>query len=210
MMHYISKIHPSGYIERLRDLLTARMELGADKAAIDARIWDTFGETWAVLFTDLSGFSRSVAEFGIIHFMQVIYESQRICAPCIDAHDGVVLKTEGDSMMVLFRHPHKAVDCAIAMQRAARDYNATRSPAEQILLGVGIGYGQLLAIGDLDVYGAEVNAASKLGEDTARAWDILVTDSAAAALGDNPPWPLEAIDTIPPGAKAAYRVGYTL
>jgi class 3 adenylate cyclase len=210
MMHYISKIHPSGYIERLQDLLAARMEPGVDKAAVDARIWDTFGETWAVLFTDLSGFSRAVAEFGIIHFMQVIYESQRIFAPCIDAHDGVVLKTEGDSMLVLFRHPRKAVDCAIAMQCLARDYNATKTPAEQILLCAGIGYGRVLAIGDLDVYGAEVNAASKLGEDTARAWEILVTDSVAAALGDTPPWPLEAIDTIPPGAKAAYRVAYSL
>jgi hypothetical protein len=29
--------------------------------------------------------------------------------------------------------------------------------------------------GDDDVFGAEVNAASKLGEDTAKAWEILVT-----------------------------------
>ena len=52
---------------------------------------------------------------------------------------------------------------------------------------------------------AEVNAASKLGEDTAKAWEILVTDSVAAELTEMPGVQLEQIDTIPPGAKAAYN-----
>ena len=36
---------------------------------------------------NLSGFSRFVAEFGIIHFLQVIHESRRIFGPCIDAEE---------------------------------------------------------------------------------------------------------------------------
>jgi hypothetical protein len=52
-----------------------------DKENIDARIWDLFGEEWCVMFTDLSGFSRGVAKFGIIHFLQTIYESERILIP---------------------------------------------------------------------------------------------------------------------------------
>ena len=39
----------------------------ADLARIDQRIWDLFGEEWAVMFTDLAGFSRQVEAFGIIH-----------------------------------------------------------------------------------------------------------------------------------------------
>jgi len=33
--------------ERLEKLIQLRLSPGADKAAIDARIWDLFGEEWA-------------------------------------------------------------------------------------------------------------------------------------------------------------------
>src|SRR6478672_6560210 len=207
-MQYLSKIHPSGYLDRLQSLIHERLQPGADKEAIDARIWDIFGENWAVLFTDLSGFSRFVAEFGIIHFLQIIHESQRIFEPCIDTHDGVLIKMEGDSMLVIFRQPSKAVACALEMQRVAKAYNVNRIDAEKILLCVGVGYGRILTIGDEDVFGAQVNAASKLGEDTAKAWEILVTDSVADAIQEMPGIQLEKIDTIPPGANGAFKVVY--
>ncbi len=49
-----------GSEDRLWDLVAERAEAGADVATIDRRIWDLFGETWAIMFTDLSGFSRQV------------------------------------------------------------------------------------------------------------------------------------------------------
>ena len=68
-----------------------------------------------------------------------------------------------------------------------------------------------LKIGDADVFGNEVNASSKLGEDTAKAWEILVTDSVKeAAGGDIPGVTFEKIAEIPPGAKGAYKVIYKL
>jgi class 3 adenylate cyclase len=54
------------------------------------------------MFTDLSGFSRNVAKFGIIHFLQTIYESERLLIPIIEDHDGILLKAEGDSLLVIF------------------------------------------------------------------------------------------------------------
>jgi adenylate cyclase len=67
------------------------------------------------MFTDLAGFSRRVAEFGIIHFLQIIHESQRILVLCIEQFDGILLKTEGDSFLVIYRSAARAVDCAVAM-----------------------------------------------------------------------------------------------
>lgn len=209
-IQYFEKIYPSGYLDRLSKLIDERLAPGANKKQIDDRIWDLFGENWAVMFTDMSGFSRFVAEFGIIHFLQIIYESQRIFSPCIDEHDGVLIKMEGDSMLVLFRQPSKAVRCAIDMQRIAKAYNQEKIDAEKILLCVGVGYGKILTIGEHDVFGSEVNAASKLGEDTAKAWEILVTDSVADNLKDLPDISLEKVDTIPPGAKAAFKVIYKI
>ena len=62
--------------ERLRNLIEERVKPGSNKADIDKRIWNLFGENWAIIFTDLSGFSRNTKEFGIIHFLQIIFESE--------------------------------------------------------------------------------------------------------------------------------------
>ncbi len=70
--------------ERLERLMQERLMPGSDKDAIDHRIWDLFGEEWAVICTDLSGFSRNVNDFGVIHFLQTIVESQRIFVPIIE------------------------------------------------------------------------------------------------------------------------------
>ncbi|MBF0120182.1 MAG: adenylate/guanylate cyclase domain-containing protein [Desulfobacterales bacterium] len=194
--------------DRLEKLISDRLKKGSNKEEIDARIWDLFGETWAVMFTDLSGFSRNVAKFGIIHFIQIIYESHRLLIPCIDNHDGILLKKEGDSMLIIFRRAERAIDCAIQMQKVLEEYNNKIIEEEKVLLCIGIGYGLLLKIGDGDVFGGEVNAASKLGEDTAKAGEILVTESMKDALFKRKNLGFEKIEIVPPGAKAAYRLKY--
>ena len=83
------RIGTGASMDRLESLIEERLKPGADTKKIDSRIWDLFGEEWAIMFTDLSGFSRQVAEFGIIHFLQMIYESHRLLVPCIDDHDGI-------------------------------------------------------------------------------------------------------------------------
>jgi adenylate cyclase len=162
------------------------------------------------MFTDLSGFSRRVAEFGIIHFIQTIHESERLLIPVIEDHDGILLKVEGDSFLVIFRNPKKGLQCAIAMQRVLAEYDAGKPEEEKVLLCVGLGYGRMLKIGDADVYGAEVNAASKLGEDTAKAWEILATGSVEAQCRGMPGVGFEKLGESPPGAEAAYKVIYSM
>ncbi|MBI2752514.1 MAG: adenylate/guanylate cyclase domain-containing protein [Betaproteobacteria bacterium] len=195
---------------RLERLMAERLQPGADKERVDQRIWDLFGERWAVMYTDLSGFSRRVAEFGVIHFLQTIYESFQLHAPVIDRHGGFLLKVEGDSLMVIFRNVNEALECAVEMQRVTNRHNAARSAAEKVLLCVGIGYGEMLRIGEGDVFGAEVNAASKLGEDTAKEWEILVTGAVRDAAKLPPGCSFEPIDFVPPGAKAAFKLIYPL
>jgi class 3 adenylate cyclase len=167
---------------RLWRLIEERSKPGADVADIDRRIWDLFGEDWAVMFTDLSGFSRQVERFGILHFLQIIHEHKKLLLPIVESFDGLLIKQEGDSFLILFRRPERAVACAQQLQRACALYNERRTPEEQILLCVGIGFGRVLRIGDADVWGKEVNAASKLGEDTAKSTEILVTEAVREAL----------------------------
>src|SRR3954466_8118196 len=94
---------------RLWTLIKERREAGENSAAVDQRIWDLFGETWAVMFTDLSGFSRQVESFGILHFLQIIWEHKKALDPVLAAHDGILIKTEADSLLVIFRRASSAV-----------------------------------------------------------------------------------------------------
>jgi adenylate cyclase len=196
--------------DALETLISNRVLKGADKAAIDAQIWAEFGETWAVMFTDLSGFSRGVEAFGIIHFLQIIHESYQLFLPCIDRHHGTLLKTEGDSLLVIFPRADDALAAAVAMQAATVSYNKNILPEEQVLLCVGLGFGPMLKIGDVDIYGAQVNAASKLGEDTAQSGEILCTGEFKVEVESEAPTTVgfTSIGAVMNMKTDSYRISY--
>jgi class 3 adenylate cyclase len=193
---------------RLWQMVDERIAAGKDTADVDRRIWDLFGETWAIMFTDLSGFSRQVEAFGILHFLQIIWEHKKLLAPVIAKHDGILIKVEADSLLLIFRKAASAVTCALDMMRVLDDANKGRSEETKILLCVGIGYGPVLRIGDVDVYGQQVNAASKLGEDTARAHEILLTKAAMDAAGAVASTSYERLDVAVAGSSENYRLRY--
>ncbi|MDX1682288.1 MAG: adenylate/guanylate cyclase domain-containing protein [Phycisphaeraceae bacterium] len=191
---------------RLNKLLAGRAEGESDREAIDAKIWELYGERWAVMFTDLAGFSRRSDNFGVIHFLQVIYESFRLYLPVIEEHAGMLQKVEGDSMMVLFRRPASALACARSMMAAGVDYNRDRPEEDQLLLSVGLGWGDVLKFGDQDVYGLEVNVACKLGEELGQPGQIQVSHDFHAAVVDESSVTFEAADAAPLGTEHAWRV----
>lgn len=192
--------------QRLWALIEERSRPDADVAAIDARIWELFGEDWAVMFTDLAGFSRRAERFGIIHFLQIIHEKKRLLVPLIARENGFLVKTEADSFLILFRTPDSALRCAVEMQRACQAISARRVEEEKLLLCVGVGYGRVLRIGAHEVWGSEVNAASKLGEDTAGPDEILVTGSARAALAGS--FALQPTEIAVPGSQDNFALIY--
>ncbi|MDD5377389.1 MAG: hypothetical protein PHH16_04745, partial [Candidatus Gracilibacteria bacterium] len=139
----------------------------------------------------------------------------RLLIPVINDFDGILLKSEGDSLLVIFRNPKKALLASFRMQAVLGKYNLDRLPEEKVLLCLGLGYGRILKIGDADVFGAEVNAASKLGEDTAKAGEILITEnlkkkfeSMTTSNGNkvNTDILFTEIPDVPSGAKKAYRI----
>jgi adenylate cyclase len=170
--------------DELAKLLTARRLPGADRTAIDAAIWVRFGRTQAVMFTDLVGFSRVVEAFGILHFLQLIQESEALFLPLVSAHGGTCLKREGDSLLAVFGTPADALATARAMVAATHAANPGRNPEDRIEVCIGLGYGQVLRVDDDEVWGAEVNAASKLGEEMARGGEVLVTENFRLAVPD--------------------------
>lgn len=193
---------------RLHQLLAERQAHPERQPAIEQQIWAEFGCIQAILYTDLAGFSRGVADFGIVHFLQLILESRQLFLPLVHAHQGRFLKEEGDSLLLLFDNPVQAACCAQAMQHVSHHHNAGRPPEQRIDLCLGLGYGQVLRIGQHDVFGEEVNAACKLGEDVAGPGDILLTAAMRTALLASMP-----ADALPPmperaGWPSVYRLSW--
>jgi class 3 adenylate cyclase len=193
---------------RLWKMIEERSRAGSETAAIDEQIWNTFGQEWAIVFTDLVGFSRQVARFGIIHFLQIIHDTRLLLSPIIEGHGGAFVKIEADSFLLLFPTARAAVECSVAMQHACQQANGDRSPEEQLILCVGVGHGRVLRIDTEDVFGHEVNLASRLGEDTAKANEILATQSARTAAGDLPGVRWEERQVEFAGESACWRAIY--
>ncbi|MBD0369885.1 MAG: adenylate/guanylate cyclase domain-containing protein [Pyrinomonadaceae bacterium] len=162
----------------LNKLLQERNEYPDRAKQIDAEIRETFGETYAVMVMDMSGFSRLTLKHGIIHFLAMIHRMNQITMPTVDEHDGAIIKFEADNAFAIFPDAEPAVDACVDIIKRLEAAN-TMLPEELDMHGkFGIGYGEVLIVQDEDLFGAEVNLASKLGEDLAARNEILLTEAA--------------------------------
>lgn len=141
---------------------------------IDAQIRDRFGATRAIVVLDMVGFSRLTEAAGIMATLAKIQHLQEILVPTLEEQGGQILKLEADNAYALFDSPDLAL--------AATDSLLYRLNRAHLHASIGIGYGELLLVGERDAYGAEMNLASKLGEDIAGPDQILLTAAAYAAL----------------------------
>jgi len=172
-----------GSAAALADLLDLRNEHPERMAAIDAQIRAEFEERHAILVLDMCGFSRLTIRHGIIHYLAMIRRMQKTVLPAIAEGGGRLLKTEADNVFAVFATPLKAVRCAERIQRALELQNRALPEDWDVHVGIGIGFGPLLMVGEHDLFGSEMNLASKLGEDLAQAGDVLVSEAAFARLG---------------------------
>jgi len=166
----------------LKDLLKERNENPERLAEIDKKIWDAFGKTCAVWVLDMSGFSRLTMKYGITHFLAMILRLQEIVLPIIVAEGGRVVKTEADNIFATFNDVSSAVTTSRRVQTELANANKFLPQDWDLYVCIGIGYGEILMVGDDDFYGAEVNYASKLGEDIAESGEIYLTENAYVHL----------------------------
>ena len=71
-----------------------------------------------VLFTDLVGHTEMMSRLGDARGRAVLREHERITREVLKAHVGTEVKTMGDGFMASFGSVTKAVECAVALQRA--------------------------------------------------------------------------------------------
>ena len=81
--------------------------------------------------------------------------------PKIAEHNGRIVKTTGDGMLVEFASVLDAVRCCVEFQRAMADRNSETPADRQMLFRVGINLGDII-IDEDDIHGDGVNVAARL------------------------------------------------
>jgi class 3 adenylate cyclase len=154
-----------------------------------------------VMFADICDFTRLSEKLDPALVIEILNGYYRFMADVIQAHHGHVTRLMGDGIMsafgVLERNPwhvQDAVEAAIGMREALRQYNrelrSRRRP--ELSLGIGIHCGTVVAglvgseeLVEFTVMGDVVNVASRVEALTRRFHtDILITDEVKNRLGD--------------------------
>jgi class 3 adenylate cyclase len=164
-------------------LLDKRNEHPEQLVAIEAHIREVFEQDKAVLVLDMCGFSRLTIKHGVIHYLAMIRRMHRVVLPIVAESRGSVVKTEADNVIAIFEAVPDAIRTARAINERLARANAFLPEDWDVHVGIGIGCGPVLMIGNHDLFGSEMNLASKLGEDLAKAGQVLLTEAAFAKAG---------------------------
>ena len=123
-----------------------------------------------MLFTDLVGHSEMMSRLGDDRGRAVLREHETITRNTLRQHGGTEVKTMGDGFMASFGSVTKALECAIALQRAFAEREG-----EPLSVRVGLNAGEPIEEGG-DLFGATVILASRIAA-KADGGEILVADT---------------------------------
>jgi adenylate cyclase len=112
----------------------------------------------AILAADVAGYSRLMGadEVGTLKALKA--HRKEVVDPAIATHNGRIVKTTGDGMLVEFASAVDAVTCAVAVQDKMAEQTAE---GPHIEFRVGINIGDIIIDGD-DIFGDGVNVAARV------------------------------------------------
>jgi class 3 adenylate cyclase len=123
-----------------------------------------------ILFTDLVGHSEMMSRLGDERGRAVLREHETITRDVLKAHGGAEVKTMGDGFMASFGSVSKAVECAVALQRAFAEREG-----EPFSVRVGLNAGEPIEE-EGDLFGATVILAARIAA-RAEGGEILVANA---------------------------------
>ena len=115
----------------------------------------------AIMAADVVGYSRLIGrdEQGTIARLKAL--RSEVIDPSLARHDGRIVKTMGDGLLIEFPSVVEAVQNAVEVQRAVETRNADVPEDERIVFRVGINLGDIVIDGE-DILGDGVNVAARL------------------------------------------------
>src|SRR5216683_3370929 len=136
----------------------------------------------AILAADVAGYSRLIGadEEGTVRRLKAV--RVELIDPAIGRHNGRIVHTAGDGLLVEFASIVDAMHCAIEWQAATGERTAAESGDARIDWRIGVNLGDII-IDDDDIHGDGVNIAARL-EALAEAGGICVSGAAHDQVRD--------------------------
>jgi len=131
----------------------------------------------AVMFTDIVGFTKIMTESEDTA-INILKAQDDIFIPLLEKFSGNLLKKMGDGLLVEFSSAVNAVECALNIQSAIKEYNET--DGDEFHIRIGIHLGDVLMLGD-DILGDGVNIASRI-EPLAAPDGICITEAVQQSI----------------------------
>jgi class 3 adenylate cyclase/pimeloyl-ACP methyl ester carboxylesterase len=126
----------------------------------------------SILFTDVEGSTALTQRLGDAKAREVLRAHERIVREALQAHGGAEVKAMGDGFMASFSSATRALECAIAMQKAFAEHS--ESAEEPIRVRVGLNAGEPIAE-EKDLFGTAVIVAARIAA-RAEGGEILASD----------------------------------
>ena len=120
----------------------------------------------------MEGSTALTQRLGDARARELMREHERITREALAAHGGAEVKTMGDGFMASFNSAARALDCAIALQRAFAEHN--ESAADPLRVRVGLNAGEPIEE-EQDLFGTAVILAARIAAQ-AQAGEILVSE----------------------------------
>ncbi len=117
------------------------------------------GGLYTVLFTDVDESAALTRRLGDAKAREVLHTHERTVGDALRAHGGTEAQALGNGFMASFSSATRALECAIAMQRAFAQHNETAE--EKIEVRIGLNAGEPIAEEE-DPLRAAVNVAARI------------------------------------------------
>jgi len=128
--------------------------------------------TVTILFSDIEGSTAMTERLGDLRAREILRQHNNIVRGEIARHGGFEVKSQGDGFMVAFQSARRALQCAIAVQRALAT-KGDLNRVEPLRVRMGLHTGEAIREAD-DFFGKNVILAARIGNQ-ARGGEILVS-----------------------------------
>ena len=115
----------------------------------------------AILSADVVSYSRLMAADDERTRTALNLHRKELIDPVVAQHQGRVVGTAGDSILIEFASIIDAVQCAVALQRGMGERNTDIPEELRIVFRIGVNLGDVIVEGD-DIHGDGVNVAARL------------------------------------------------
>ena len=135
--------------------------------------------TVTILFSDIENSTLMTERLGDERWLEVLRAHNAVFRRHVRSHGGYEVKNQGDGFMLVFPDPHRAVECAAAIQRALAEQELAESETVRVRMGLHAG----AAIREEgDFFGRSVILAARIAAH-AQGGEILIS-SALKELAD--------------------------